>query len=348
MASNRLLMIPDLHASDGADAPVSPPIAIQDGYKKRIFSNWSTRLSEACKVGVKYGAEFAVLLGDNIDMGDSAPQTTWELVLNQLESEFLVPASAKLIPIVGNHEDASTMELSDFVVSYEAEVLSANRVSPVSGTGWPGAVKNQKVSSFRADETNFHIITLWGAPSIETIWDNTNVVYEGENINGAAQLEWLEDDALEAVAITKPVLVFCHNHLSDSDGQTTISDPVLSGTPDNGHNNIQTILSACAQKVTCFCGHFHRVEPNANIDREKDIITAGGGSAVDYYNLTASVLGRHAADTRGNTFFVIDVDTVLGVTDVKVFKYHNSSRDRYAPYDIGVETGGSVGRGRYR
>ena len=150
-------------------------------------------------------------------------------------------------------------------------------------------------------------------------------------------------------AITKPVIVFCHNHLSDTDGVSTISAPVLSGTPDNTNTNLQTILSNIGQKVTCFCGHYHRVAPNTNIDWEKDTITAGGGSAVDYYNLKGSVLGQSPSDMRGNTFFIVDVDTALGVTNLRCFKYFDTLRDRYNSLDLDhvMGTHQRGGRSRY-
>ena len=332
--SDRFLILADLHAGDTADGA---NVEIQDGNKFRIFSNWSQRLNEACLIGVEQKVDFAILLGDNINGTDSTPQTTWEAVLNQIEAELLVPLGIKLVAIIGNHEDNSAMEISEFVDSYKSELLGANEITGdiVGGTHWPELTGN-RYASFRADLTNFHIISTWGAPApaTRTIWDNTGVAYEGANVNAAAELDWLENTALSG--ITKPVLVFCHNHLSDTDGAATIPSSVLSGNPDTGDPNLQTILADAGQKVTVFCGHYHRVAPNTVIDWEKDTI-----AGVDYYNLGGSVLGCHPKDFKGNLFFIIDIDTVEGVTNLKAYKYHDKTRNRYVINGIGKTLGTS-------
>lgn len=342
MAKLKLCIVADLHAGDTADGTTSPPMKIQDGSKKRVFSNWSSRLSEACKIAVQHNADYFILLGDNIDSGDSDPVTTWASVCNQVEAEYAALTAGKIIAVYGNHEDShASMEISDFIGTFVAEVDAAYRIASGNiSDAWPGTVKANENICHLITLTNFVIVVTWGAGGRETIWDNTGVVYEGSYTNATAQLDWLKNTALAGVS--KPVIVLCHEHLSDSDGQATISAAVLSGTPDNSHTNLQTILADVVtggQPVTCFCGHYHRVNPNSgDIFWEKDTI-----SGVNYYNLGPSVLGSFAKDMKGNTFFIIDIDTVLGVTAVKRFRHAKTARSRYEPYLIKpVRT-----RGRY-
>ena len=338
MASNRLLILPDLHAGDSADGVQGVPRAAQDGASFwRVFSNWSARLSEACKVGVLYKADYFALLGDNIENLSTDALAVWAAVLNQIEAEYCVPRgkSNNIIPVFGNHEyDTTDMEVSDWFGTLKTEVVVNFDATP--GQAWPGGTKANTVTScLWTDWDNFDFLTLWGAGGLEAIWDNVGETYEeGVDPNAAAQLDWLENTVVPA--LTKPLLVFCHQHLSDSDGLATIPAAILSGTPDNSNTPLQTILSDCGQKVTCFCGHYHRVVPDDNKIWEKDTInlTANGGAAVDYYNLRGSVLGTHAGDMRGNTFFIVDIDTVAGVTNIMPFRYSNTLRDRYNPHDL--------------
>lgn len=346
-ATNRFLILVDLHAGDVADGSRQVFWTTQDGSDWRVFSNWSDRVSEACKVGVLHKADFFVLLGDSIDSDDSDPVTTWATVINQVEAEYCVPAGGAVIPVFGNHEYAhASMEVSDWYGTWKAELGVGCKAG--SDTTWPKLALGNMVTSARWASTNFHLITVWGAGLEETIWDNTGVAFEGANTNAAAQLDWLENTALGG--ITKPVIVFSHQHLSDSDGLVSTPAAILSGTPDNGNTPLQTILSDCGQKVTCFSGHYHRVAPADEKIWEKDTInlTANGGSVVDYYNLRGSILGNHASDMRGNTFFLVDIDTVVGVTSIRPFRYSDSSRDRYNSNDLDDVMGTQLrGRERY-
>lgn len=346
MASNRFLILVDLHAGDTTEGARRVQWTTQDGNSWRVFSNWSDRVSEACKVGVLYGADYFVLLGDSIDGEDSDPVTTWAAVVNQVEAEYCVPTSGILIPVFGNHEYAhASMEVSDWYSTWATELGVSYKAA--LGDTWPKAKFGNMVTCGNWTATNFHLTTVWGAGLEETIWDNEGVTFEGANANTVAQLDWLENTALDG--ITKPVIIFSHQHLSDSDGLVSIPAAILSGTPDNSNTPLQTILSDCGQKVTCFCGHYHRVQPTYQKVWEKDTInlTANGGSAVDYYNLRGSVLGHQANDMRGNTFFLVDIDTVAGVTNIRPFRYSNNIRDRYDSHDLD-NIMGTQSRGRER
>jgi len=429
MARERFLFLTDLHGDAAtADGGRSAPFTEQDGRGFRIYSNWSARLSGACKIAVAYKCDYFVLGGDSVNGDEADPVAMWEAILNQVEAEYCVPnGGGKIIPVYGNHEDGTAMDISDFTLSYEAELAAGYKLTQTQI--WPGTEKASTYCAFSATETNFIIVVLWGASAVETIWDNTGIVFEGALENAVAELDWLKNYALTIgtapatggcitaitqhatapqitttvehslvtgdsvklfdivgdmgddvlndneyvitvvdatkftvpanttgktytsggkVGVNKPVIVLCHQHLSDSDGATPITADVLSGTPDNSLVNAQTILSTCGQKVTCLCGHYHRVDPNSErIMWEKNVITAGGGRAVDYYNFRGSVLGLHPNDKRGNTFFVVDIDTVNGVENVMTFRHSRGVKDRYNSHDLDHTEGGLRFRSRY-
>ena len=93
-------------------------------------------------------------------------------------------------------------------------------------------------------------------------------------------------------------------------------------------------------------GHFHRVAPESDgisgVTHETDVI-----NGVNYHNFKGAVLGDSASDLRGNTVFVVTIDTDLGVTEIKPFEYSNSARDRYNPLDIDNIMGTNQRRSRY-
>lgn len=336
MTLERYAFLYDLHASDSVSD--GGQLAAQDGWKVRVFSNWSQRLTEFTMKCVEYDVDRIVLGGDIVHATDAAPTTTLAAILDQIESEV----SARYVhAVVGNHEcipDGSLMTLAEFQGTVETALGAGYDPQITVDTKWPGTIVVKNYVSYVVESTNFTIIHLWGAAggtgnvTVEGNWntaDPANFAYEGgaskivrPNGDPKNQLDWLADTALAGVA--KPVLIFCHEHLADSDGSAAIDSTVV--------GLVRAILEAvvvAGQPVYCFSGHYHRVKPNAIIDWELDII-----NGVKYYNFGGSVLAQDKFDMKGNLFFIVDIDTVIGVTAVRTFKYYKDSRGRYISYDI--------------
>lgn len=65
-----------------------------------------------------------------------------------------------------------------------------------------------------------------------------------------------------------------------------------------------------------------------------------------YYSFRGAVLGKSATDLRGNTCFVVTVDTVTGVS-IKTYQFSSTARDRYNPHDIDNVMGTNQRRSRH-
>ena len=335
MASERWAFLMDLHATtsgtDGGHA------AVQDGSDVRIFSNWSARLNEFGVTAEKYNCDHVVLLGDILDNGDAAQTTVLASVCNEIEA--LVSSGVQIHMVPGNHDCIRTgalMQLGEFQSAVETEISGTKLPGITGSTKWPGVPVPGKhyvsyVSEGLGANTNFTTIHLWGSSAGG--WDAADpanfayVTGEGDIVRPQGdpknQLDWLADTALAGIA--KPVVVLCHESLAHRDGAATLSEIVVT--------TVQTTLAGVVtggQPVNVFGGHYHRVFPTGSGHTwRKDTI-----SGVNYYGLRGSVLGKHKHDMRGNTFYIVDIDTVAGVTNIKTFQYSNSIRDRYDPYDI--------------
>ena len=320
----RLGLLADLHAGDTTDG--ASIVAQDDGFC-RVFSNWSARLTQFSKVCVRESVDYAILLGDIIDRWDNDPNTTLAAVFAQAKIELL-DEGIGVIPLVGNHGHA-VMSVKVFQVAF-IDNCGWGGTNPTDH--WPSSGLTRSYASFRRDVGDFTFIVVWG--SADDAWDNAGVDYDGDfgiRTNAASQLDWLENTSL-ANAGTDKIIVLSHEHLSDRDGLATIDDNVLDGdpdAPDDASNPVQTILTDHSQQVVVFQGHYHRVTSAGNSYWRDD--TIGGRH---YYSLRGSVLGRAATDRRGNTFYIVDVDSAAGVISARIFKYHRISRDRYSIFDF--------------
>ncbi len=332
MASKRFAIIADIHLATVPNDGTR--VAPQDGSYVRVRSNAIARATVFAKTAEKYGADYLVLLGDQLQTGNTA---THEALYTALHDAIEANSSGKIIPIYGNH-DVGSATVQQFQTRFLADTTSGHRV--VWADRWPGSGLQKRYVSGTYDDGTFLLVFLWGfGPGTGIIWDTDDLAtyeYEtGQKITqpgGAAenQLDWLKDTALAGIG--KPAVIFCHEQMGTAEGASIIDASIRSGTPTAGQN-IQTTLGNVVtggQAVHVFSGHYHRVtsayEPAYHL---KETI-----SGADYYTLRGSVLGRNKSDLRGNTFFIIDIDDSVGVTNIRTIKYSTSIRDRYDPYDI--------------
>lgn len=345
----KFLILPDLHGG----FPLGPPrsIPIQDGADWRIYSNWEDRLLEACAVGVAESCDAFVLLGDNMESQSPNGQevTIWESILTIIQTNFSEKTSGTgtIVPLMGNHERAAVLEVTEFGGSYTSTVSSDFRVTfSAPDVHWPGLRSQGRSSNFAWIDTDFSILGTTSFNDIDTIWDATGVEYETGLTNSLSQLDWFETKALP-VSAGKPTIIFSHYHLSDIFG-SALPDRILSGTPSNSDINIQTQLASHVSggdPVYVFQGHFHKVIDDAN-DKQTAIWDMTDIGGVEYYSLRGSILGKNSSDLRGNTCFVVTVDTVTGVS-IKTYQYSSTARDRYNPLDIDNIVGTNQRRSRY-
>lgn len=345
----QVAILADLHASvsgstDGAR------LAAQDGNYVRVFSNWSERLTEFTTAAKLYNADRMVLLGDIVHSLDDNQVATLGVVCNQIEAEAAtVNIPIHIIP--GNHDCLPTgiaMLLHEFQGTIEGQIVSTNLPSVPAGSKWPNTPVAKKYVSYISNGVNFRYIHLWGAAGgADEGWDvvdPANYAYEdtADKITRpvgaiANQINWLDNKALDAVAT--PMIIFCHESLAHRNGTATIDADILAQVQADLADEV-----VAGRPVNAFGGHYHRVFPTGDDlhTLRKDTI-----SGVNYYGLRGSVLAKNATDMRGNTFYIVDVDTVLGVTNVKTFQYSNAARDRYNPFDIDAISGTDTRRDRY-
>ncbi len=340
MNFDRLAILADLHASASmADGETNET---QDGSYVRILSNWSQRLTEFITAALLYKADRLVLLGDIVHATDSDQVTVLAAVCTQIATE-IVGSSIIVHVLPGNHDCShlgTVMLLHEFQGAVEGNIGAGNRPTIPAASKWPGNPTQIKYVSYISNGTNFRYVHCWGSAGGSTLakkgWntdDPANYAYEdtvdeiirplGDPKN---QMDWVDDQSFNNNS--KPYIVFCHEPLGHIDGSPKI------------HADIQAVVQGdlaaevvAGYPVSVFDGHYHRVFPIGDGHTwRKDTI-----NNVDYYTLRGSVLGKNAYDMQGNTFYIVDVDTVLGVTDAKIFEYNKDIRGRYVNYDISQE-----------
>ena len=126
------------------------------------------------------------------------------------------------------------------------------------------------------------------------------------------------------------------------DGSEVVVGDVITGVTSGATATVYNVNLTAGAWTTDASGNLHVANQVGTFQAERISVSAGercsatanSADQVNYYGFRGSVLARSATDLRGNTFFIIDVDTVLGVTSVRTFKYSNTSRDRYNPLDL--------------
>lgn len=170
-----------------------------------------------------------------------------------------------------------------------------------------------------------------------------------DNTPWKTQLAWLEDNALAAA--NKTTIILSHYWL-DKTALFNLNGRVIDGVPNDGSDNIQTLLKAhfdAGNLTYVFSGHVHSADIDTTGETPKDFNLNTGGvfGGVKYYGLRGSIIAKSANDKRGNACHVVTIDTVNGVTELKTYKYKNTARDRYDALDLDNTMGSNQRRSRY-
>ena len=350
MPKLRVAVLEDLHAGGVADEFVVTG-SQSDGPSARIYSNWSARLTEFTTACSKYNVDIVVLGGDNVDSTAADKEATWDAVMLQIYNELGDIAFASTM---GNHERATAgdgaMTVKEWITAVSDSSLDVAYAA--WGNTWPGAVKGflQFCTYTYLINADFGLISMVGLLKSGATFDHWDVDvvedYDTGKDTSVSQLHWLNSTALPAMQ-TRHVIVIGHYPMVTVDeGTLDLPDNVMFDTPADGEDPLQTQFSAHSQPVTAITGHYHDVQhgsPPYLINRVK----VGAGQTVPYIHLRGSVLGHNLLDARGNTFYIIDIDKVLGPTNIRTFQYSTSERYRLPPHSIQAVMGHNTKRSRY-
>ncbi len=345
-ATLRVAVLTDLHATaetaDGGGGAI-----FGDGSHVRVYSNWSQRLTEFITAAKLYNADIIILLGDSIDNSVTDKDALWDTVLAQVASEWGDNAFA---PVLGNHERVTggdQLTVTQFATRWDNNMGTS---WAAISSPWPSLKAFHRVSNYLyLINADFGIMALTGtlkagASAVHfSHWDTAIVEDYDAGLNTASSgLNWMANVALGNLG-TRHVIAINHHPLQSNAIGLDMPDRIISGTPDDGEDNLQDQLSGHSQPVTFLSGHYHSVTP-AEPKFKLDTTTI---SNVNDLMLRGSVLGRSANDMRGNTFYIIDIDKTDGPVNIRAFQYSRTARDRYNPFDIDAVVGTDDRRGRH-
>lgn len=326
-------ILTDLHASDTSGDDQN--IGIQDGSAYRITSNWSQRLTEFSTLCNVKNVDGIFLIGDLIQKTDDNSVAQLVEVVNQIEAE----TTALIATVPGNHEinknDGTTMSVAQWGASTYSELAAGRRYSTTNAIlyQWPNRAAAQ-VCSFLNTTGDYQLLVLWGqAKGAWDAADPANYEYDATATNidapitGAEnQLVWIANTVTSAV--TKPLIVLCHEHISDRGGSATIDADILATL----QSHLADIATATNKAVIVIQGHLHKVSGSVtstqspNLLYTKDTTTTAG---VTYYSLKGSVIATRKGNMRGNTCFTLKVDLTTGESVLTPYYYKNTTRGRY-------------------
>lgn len=322
MSLLRIAYSTDYHYTEEANAEVG-----LDSPWFRIYSTASSRTREFFRLTKPFNPDIYLFDGDLINSGAADPPAQMTQFKADVDAEG-IDLSNNGYFLCGNHDYVAYGNDVDEFFSGSTGIGTNYRAA---GAGWwPNAMTNQ--CAWYDDVGGFRLIGL--ATAINAGGNFDDEAY-GSAI-GDNQRDWLNEGG-GPLDTSNPIVVFSHAHLTVTTGRAFAYNNEDDGTILTG---LRADFTTAGVKAV-ICGHYH-----------KGLIEVTGANYeiinnVRYYGLRGSVIGRHLTDIS-NFFYVIDIDSTLGVTVVRYFRYTVSTRGRTDPYNIGKLLGKTVrGRGRY-